>query len=444
MARSSVFLLAASVWCVLAPGPPGSVAQADELGEADALEFAALPPERDDLGRPPHASVLGGTALDRPTVSPEEEPVMEQELVIIDGSGVGPWAAWLGHLSRAPATLAHAPDLPEYPLVMNSRVRHFLERFTGSRRAVVGEWLARSGRYLGMIRRVFRERGLPEDLAFTAMVESGFDPRAVSPAGATGLWQFMAGTAGRYGLRVDRWVDERLDPEKSTVAAAAYLRDLYEQFGSWKLAQAAYNAGEATVARAVRATGSSDFWALANTRFLMRETKNFVPAVQAATHIGRAPERFGFAVVAHADGAAAADAVDVVRVPPSTRLAVVAKALGVRLSGLRSLNPVLRRPVTPPDSEWELRVPAGTGEALRARLVWRAGTRRVEGSRVAGIHVVRPRETVTSIARRYGVSVADVLRWNALDPDDLIRPGDALRVADLGPALERDGQGGFR
>jgi membrane-bound lytic murein transglycosylase D len=116
-----------------------------------------------------------------------------------------------------------------------------------------------------MIRDVLKARGLPEELAYTAMIESGFNPVAVSRAGAKGMWQFMAGTARGYGLRVDLWIDERLDPEKSTIAAAAYLRDLYTMFGSWTLAQAAYNAGEVKVSRAIRATGSSDFWTLAKT-----------------------------------------------------------------------------------------------------------------------------------------------------------------------------------
>ena len=145
-----------------------------------------------------------------------------------------------------------------------------------------------------MIRETLKRHGLPEDLAFTAMIESGFNPVATSRAGARGLWQFMAATAKRYGLRVDQWVDERLDPEKSTVAAAAYLRDLYNLFGSWFLAQAAYNAGEGAIARAIRATGSNDFWALARTGFLHRETKEFVPQIVAAAQIGREPHRFGF------------------------------------------------------------------------------------------------------------------------------------------------------
>ena len=163
-------------------------------------------------------------------------------------------------------------------------MKFFLDRFTGNQREVVNLWVGRAGRYLGMIRSVLRSRDLPEELAYTAMIESGFNPLAVSRAGAKGMWQFMAGTARRYGLRVDHWIDERLDPEKSTVAAASYLRDLYNMFGSWNLAQAAYNAGEVKVSRAMRATGSSDFWTLARTNHLRTETKEFVPQIHAATH----------------------------------------------------------------------------------------------------------------------------------------------------------------
>src|SRR5947208_12071695 len=177
---------------------------------------------------------------------------------------------------------------------MNSQVKYFVDRFTTSQRDVIGLWLRRSGHYLGMIYDVFRAKGRREDRALTAMIESGFNPVAVSRVGAKGLWQFMAPTARLYGLRVDRWVDERLDPEKSTVAAAAYLRDLHVRYGSWELAQAAYNAGAVKVDKAMRATGSGDFWDLTRSRFLRRETKDFVPAIQAATLIGRDPGQYGF------------------------------------------------------------------------------------------------------------------------------------------------------
>jgi len=325
------------------------------------------------------------------------------------------------------------PELKEYEtLVLNAEVQYFLDRFTGSRREVVETWMNRSGRYLGMIRETLRGQGLPLDLAFTAMIESGYDPLAVSRAGAKGLWQFMAKTARRYGLRVDQWVDERLDPERSTVAAAAHLRDLYTQFGSWTLAQAAYNAGELTVARAVRATGSSDFWVLNRTKFLRRETKDFVPAIQAATIIGRNPDQYGFEI-----GEARADEDERVAVPPSTDLRRLASAAGISVQMLRALNPVLVRGVTPPGTTWELRVPAGTRGGVLAALAPRrpvtvaraAAPRRIASS--AEIHVVRPRDTVSTIAKLYGVSVADVLRWNRLGHQDWIRPGDRLRVTDL-------------
>jgi membrane-bound lytic murein transglycosylase D len=265
------------------------------------------------------------------------------------------------------------------------------------------------------------------------MIESGFNPVATSHAGARGLWQFMAATARRYGLRIDHWVDERLDPEKSTMAAAAYLRDLYNLFGSWFLAQAAYNAGEGTVARAIRATGSSDFWTLARTGFLRRETKEFVPQILAATHIGREPLRYGFEPLQPSP-----PLWERVAVPGSTDLRWVSASSGIAIDALRSLNPELVQGVTPPGGPYDLSVPVGTRSGV---LVALAQPRRasVAGSGPASgairasadhqqIHVVRPRDTVNSIAKRYGVSVGDVLRWNSLATQDRIRPGDRLHV----------------
>jgi len=341
-----------------------------------------------------------------------------------------PLSAWA--LARTPEATGVALGVEHYPVVTNSQVGFFLDRFTRERREVINQWLTRSGRFLDMIRETLSRHGLPEELAFTAMIESGFNPIATSHAGARGLWQFMATTARRYGLRVDHWVDERLDPEKSTMAAAAYLRDLYNLFGSWFLAQAAYNAGEGTVARAIRATGSSDFWALARTSFLHRETKEFVPQILAATHIGREPIRYGFEPPQPSPPAE-----ERVAVPGSTDLRWVSASSGIAIETLRSLNPVLVRGVTPPGGEYELNVPPGTRPGVLAAL---ERPRRAAGfgggtpgtiRAFAGdqqIHVVRPRDTVDGIARRYGVSVGDVLRWNSLARQDPIRPGDRLRV----------------
>ena len=265
---------------------------------------------------------------------------------------------------RVVASAPAAPAKPTYQIQQNDHVQRFLEQFqTGYRRAVVERWLARSGRYLPMVLDVFRQKGLPEELVFTAMIESGFNPVAVSRAGAKGLWQFMAPTARRYGLRVDRWLDERLDPEKSTVAAANYLKDLYKIFGSWELSQAAYNAGEMKVLRAIEGSGTRDFWSLTRTRLLLDETKDFVPAIHAVTIIGQEPEQYGFAVTPDEPLS-----YEQITVPRGTSLKHVAGLSGIPLEELVRLNSELRLKQTPPDSPYHLKVPLGSGSALQAGL----------------------------------------------------------------------------
>jgi len=267
----------------------------------------------------------------------------------------------------APRTVASAPTgpaKPAYLIQQNDHVQHFLEQFqTGYRRAVVERWLARSGRYLPMVLDVFRQKGLPEELVFTAMIESGFNPVAVSRVGAKGLWQFMAPTARRYGLRVDQWLDERLDPEKSTVAAANYLKDLYAIFGSWELSQAAYNAGEMKILRAIEGTGTRDFWSLTRSRLLRDETKNFVPAIHAMTIIGQEPEQYGFTITPDEPLS-----YEQITVPRGTSLKHVAGLSGIPLEELVRLNSELRLKQTPPDSPYHLKVPLGSGAALQTGL----------------------------------------------------------------------------
>jgi Transglycosylase SLT domain/LysM domain len=350
------------------------------------------------------------------------------DIVVVDD----PWAEAFGAspppVAVKPTVTAVAAVVADYAIDANDRTRHFLERFTGARRSLIGMWLERSGRYLGMIRDTLRQEGLPEDLAFTAMIESGFNPVAVSRAGAKGLWQFMAQTARRYGLRVDGWVDERLDPEKSTAAAAAYLRDLYNQFGSWALAQAAYNAGEMKVARAIQSVRSRDFWVLARSRHLHPETKDFVPQIHAATLIGREPDRYGFDVTGLEP-----HRFEVVTVPPSTDLRRLAASARLSLESLQALNPELYRAVTPPGTDYELKVPEGAETSVRTALT-EARSVAAARARVAGAtataHVVRPGDTVSGIAKRYRVSVSDVRRWNGLANEHRIRPGDRLRVVE--------------
>jgi membrane-bound lytic murein transglycosylase D len=238
----------------------------------------------------------------------------------------------------------------------------------------------------------------------------------------------MAPTARRYGLRVDRWVDERLDPEKSTVAAASYLRDLHAMFGSWELAKAAYNAGEMKVIRAMKALKTRDFWDLTRGSVLREETKNFVPAIQAATLIGREPERYGF-VAAFAEPLAYEQA----PVPAVTTLKHVATLAGVSADELEELNPELRLKQTPPGGAYLLKFPSGGAQRFtEARLRERALASHGRPG-VSNVHVVKPRETMRGIARRYGISAAELARRNDLNEAARIRPGDRLRIAAASP-----------
>jgi membrane-bound lytic murein transglycosylase D len=417
--RARFALALASFLIVFASGTIGL--RAAELFSAP--EEAAHPPARDaitalDLSVEPLGDEGGSAALPpSPVVDRSWHPRVDSD----------PWAEAFAEssvLGRDPAP----PRAASEHVPLNQHVQYFLDRFTQERRAVVDKWFGRAGRYLGMIRDTLRDRGLPEDLAFVAMIESGFNPVAVSRAGAKGLWQFMAGTARRYGLRVDQWVDERFDPEKSTLAAAAYLRDLYAQFGSWSLAQAAYNAGERTVERAIRVVGSTDFWALARSSSLKQETKEFVPQIHAATVIGQDPSRYGFDVSGQSPD------VEFVSIPPGTDLGALARGSGVSPETLRTLNPVLVKGVTPPGGPYRLRVPAGTSAAVQGSLAAGKVAADRHPAPSAHLHVVRPRDTVGAIAKRYGVSVADVLRWNKLPARHRLNPGDRLVVADLHPS----------
>jgi membrane-bound lytic murein transglycosylase D len=449
MAIQSRFLVASALFlAVTASGSFAPVAVASFWPEAvdgpsSDIDHAAVPPPIEDDAYPQPDPFVEQWLDAVGSVAAEQEAASETEQADVD-----PWADAFADSSRAAIVTALAR--PAYPVSINPQVQYFLDRFTGARRDVVNLWVGRSGRYLGMIREVLRSRGLPEELAYTAMIESGFNPLAVSRVGAKGMWQFMAATARRYGLRVDRWIDERLDPEKSTVAAAAYLKDLYNLFGSWPLAQAAYNAGEMRVIRAIRATGSSDFWALAQTRHLHPETKNFVPAIHAATLIAENATQYGFEFAEVDTPQVDTPQVETVAVPPSTDLRRLASKAGIAPGELKVLNPVLVRAMTPPGGAWSLRVPPGTrsnvltalAPARRPTAARRAAATHAVGAR-EDVHVVRPRETVSSIAKQYGVAVADVLRWNRLEQRAHIRPGDRLRIADLHRSAS-EGQGGFR
>ena len=410
----------------LVPPPP------KEVGAEDGAEWLAGPPPDPSAPDAPALDprdTMGGWTVSLPPLPPLVAPV-------------------------SPAVVSSGPKpLPPYEVHDRAEVRAFVDRYqTGYRRAVVERWLSRSGRYLDMIREVFVQRGLPEELIFTAMIESGFDPVAASRVGARGLWQFMAPTARLYGLRVDRWTDERLDPEKSTRAAAAYLKDLFTIYGSWTLAQAAYNGGALRINRAIKSLKTTDFWQLTHGRHLAEETKNFVAAIQAAVVIARDPERYGFSVAPEA-----ALRYETIRVPANTKLPRIAADSGIDHSDLKQLNPELRLGQTPPREAYSLKVPPGGADKVRVVLE-RAATQRAVAAaprrgatavasvprNADGMHVVKPQDTVGGIAKRYGVSVAEIRRWNQLSEQARIFPGDRLRVAMTQTATREEGQGGFR
>ncbi len=315
--------------------------------------------------------------------------------------------------AEAEGTVRVPPGLavPTYPVVINAPVEALIDQFVARDRERFGMWISRSGRYLPMIQRIFREKGLPEELAYTAMIESGFSPRAVSRVGAKGMWQFMEATGRRYGLVINRWMDERLDPVKSTIAAAQYLGDLYGLFGHWFLAQAGYNAGESRVGRAIQRARTSDFWALTQTRHLPDETKLFVPQILAATVITRAPSRYGFDVTLESPLA-----FDEVVLRRSLDLDTIAGLSGVSVDTIRDLNPSLLARITPPFGTYALRLPPGVGPRFEAALQAASPSSLPSWT----VHRIGRNQTLTEIARLYRVTVQRLAELNHL-------PGGRLR-----------------
>jgi membrane-bound lytic murein transglycosylase D len=309
----------------------------------------------------------------------------------------------------------------DIPIPSNDRVVRAVELLTGRLRDFLAEGLARGAEYLPMIQAVFRAEGLPLDLAFVPLIESGFKPSALSRASARGVWQFMRPTGLDMGLYQDWYVDERADPYKSTVAAAKYLKLLHRMFGDWHLALASYNGGPGRVQRAMKRSGRSDFWSLSrDARFLPRETRDYVPMILAAIIIGRNPAHYGFDIPLPPPVA-----FDRVMLPEPLDLRRVAEWTGVAIDAVRALNPELRRwttPVRQPD--YELKVPAGTAQALVARYAQAA-----PGEAAAlQWHTVRRGETLAGIARSLRVSRADLAEANYLRPTAPLSVGQQLII----------------
>ena len=309
----------------------------------------------------------------------------------------------------------------DIPLAEHPLVDLYIDYFTGRGRLFFERWLQRASRVRGIMEKILTERGLPRDLVYLAMVESGFSAEAVSSARAVGFWQFIAPTAQVYGLRRTLWIDERRDFERATEAAADYLAELYRQTGDWHLAWASYNAGEGRVRRALDRTGARTFWDLIERRHtLAKETVHYVPKVIAAAIIAKDAGRYGFVVSPLAEPATW-DEVVVERAIDLRKLAPVGSE---SLAQLRALNPALLHDITPPDTVTRLRVPPGEGVALAARIESLPAAQRLAYWQ----HRVRPGETLSHIARAYGADMRAIAEVNRMSQGALLRVGRLLVV----------------
>jgi membrane-bound lytic murein transglycosylase D len=326
----------------------------------------------------------------------------------------------------------------DLPVVRNEYVQRFVDLFEQRQTDRMALYLKRSGRYEGMILAKLRDRGMPEDLIYLSMIESGFNPNARSKAEAVGLWQFIAGTGRLYGLRIDGYVDERRDAERSTDAALDYLQDLYDQFGSWNLAAAAYNSGANRVARIMREeTGEvrgveSDFWRIRSR--LPSETREYVPLIFAAALIGKEPHKYGLDQVERLLPVAT----ERVLVPGGTSLDIVAAAIGIPSADVREMNPHLVRGVTPPGADpYPVTIPEGrsdlftmnfTTAADEVLVATTAAAVEAEGVAAPRTHRVARGESLSVIARRHGISISALQRANDMTGRTVIRTGQILRV----------------
>ncbi len=319
--------------------------------------------------------------------------------------------------------ITHDIDIP-----LNAKVLSFVQLFSGRLKSFLEEGLSRGAQYLPMVQEVFRAEGLPLDLAYVPLVESAFKPSALSRAKARGIWQFMRGTGLENGLKHDWYIDERADAEKSTRAAAKYLKTLNRMFkGDWHLALASYNGGPGRVQRAVKRSGRTDFWQLtATTKYLPRETRDYVPLILAAVIVARNPAQYGLNIQP-----VETPSFETVTLPDAVDLRHVAEWIDSPVQTLQALNPELRRWTTPVRAkDYELKVPQGTADVVREQLALN------EPAGLASLnwHTVRKGETILSISKKLKVSRADLAEANYLSAKSKVAAGQRL-IIPRAPAL---------
>ncbi len=388
-----------------APSDPATIAFSAELYEG-ILRYEAMAPVSET-----EAQEGQGT----PVLSPAEPPAATDEAVL---------------QARQAVDTDISKSAFDIPIVINDSVLKILAVYQNDLHDVIARGLARSGRFIPMIERIFEEEGLPRDLAQVAMVESSFIPRARSPRAACGIWQFIPGTGRQYGLASNAVLDERNDPEKATRAAAKYLAFLHELFHDWYLAMAAYNAGEGKILRTMEKTGLTDFWQLAASGLLKPQTQNYVPAVIASTLIAKNPSHYGFEVEYEKPLV-----YDMVRLDRPVHLRHLAASEVASLEELQRLNPELRSDVTPAGpGSYDLKVPAGAQIAVLTAFAAAPTAKPPSFRRYAA----RKGDTLAAIARRFHVTASTLAAANSLRADSRLprgrivlipRPEPVVRVA---------------